>query len=320
MHQGGDETQRALGAATIAVVFWGIGPLMVRGIDASAATIVFWRFALAQPVMIGASYYFGKGLSLRLIRRALLPGALFAVSMLAAFTSFQKTSIVNASLIQAMQPALLLVVAPFVFKKRTTLRQFAFGGVALLGVATLVLGGGSTEGSALSGDLWAAFNLVLWTVYFVLVQRIRQDGEDATSILAAVFFVSFLVATPITLGMAGSVGEIVNIGWKGYLLEVLMVLGPGLVGHGMMMWSQRHLDIRVASLMGLGSPVLSTLGAWMIYSQSLGFLQLIGGVIVLVGLTGIMLEHRGNRARPAVSPTLPAAEPDLSEAQGRLIT
>ena len=72
MHQGGDETQRALGAATIAVVFWGIGPLMVRGIDASAATIVFWRFALAQPVMIGASYYFGKGLSLRLIRRALL--------------------------------------------------------------------------------------------------------------------------------------------------------------------------------------------------------------------------------------------------------
>lgn len=320
MRADADDARRALGAATIAMVVWGVGPLMVRGIDAPAATIVFWRFALAQPVMIAASYYFGNGLSWALLRRCLLPGALFAISMLAAFTSFQKTSIVNASLIQSMQPALLLGIAPLVFKTRTTLRQFAFGGVALLGVVALVLGGGGTKGSALSGDLWAAFNLLLWTAYFVLVQRIRQDGEDATSILAGVFLVSFVVATPITLTMAGSVDAIVNIGWKGYLLEALMVVGPGLLGHGMMMWAQRHLDIRVASLMGLGSPVLSTLGAWIVYSQSLRWLQILGGAIVLTGLAGVMLEHRGNRVRPADSPTAPVAVGGLSEVERPLLS
>jgi drug/metabolite transporter (DMT)-like permease len=283
-----EDTRRALGAATIAVVVWGFGPLMVRGIDASASSIVFWRFVLAQPVMIGASYYFGNGLSWRLLRRSFLPGALFAVSMLAAFTSFQKTSIVNASLIQAMQPALLLVVAPFVFKKRTTARQFLFGGVSLVGVAVLVIGGGGTEGSALEGDLWALFNLVLWTVYFILVQRIRQDGEDATSILAAVFIASCVVATPLTLLTADGVDDVFGLGWKGWVLEVAMVLGPGLVGHGMMMWAQRHLDIRVSSLMGLASPVISTVGAWAIYSQSLSVLQVVGGAVVLAGLTGVM--------------------------------
>jgi len=320
MRSGADETQRALGAATIAVVVWGFGPLMVRGVPASAATIVFWRFVLAQPVMIGASYYFGNGLSWRLVRRAVVPGVLFAVSMLAAFTSFQKTSIVNASLIQAMQPALLLVVAPFVFKKRTTGRQFAFGTVALVGVATLVVGGGSTEGSALAGDLWATFNLLLWTAYFILVQRIRQDGEDATSILAAVFIVSCVVATPITLVMADGAHDIFGLGWRGWLLEALMVLGPGLVGHGMMMWAQRHLDIRVASLLGLGSPVISTVGAWAIYSQSLAWAQILGGVIVLAGLTGIMLEHRGNRPLPAPTraPTDPAA--GVSEVDSPLLS
>ncbi len=315
-----EDAKRALGAATIAMAVWGIGPLMVRGVDASAATIVFWRFALAQPVMIAASYYFGNGLSWRLIRRCAVPGALFAISMLAAFTSFQKTSIVNASLIQSMQPALLLVVAPIVFKTKTTRRQFAFGGIALLGVVALVLGGGGTKGSALSGDLWAAFNLLLWTTYFVLVQRIRQDGEDATSILAGVFLVSFVVATPITLVMAGSADAVLNIGWKGYLLEVLMVLGPGLLGHGMMMWAQRHLDIRVASLMGLGSPVLSTLGAWMIYSQALRWLQIVGGFIVLAGLAGVMLEHRGSRGRSVVSPAPAVSASALSEVESPLLS
>lgn len=320
MRSGSDDSQRALGAATIAVVVWGFGPLMVRGVPASAATIVFWRFVLAQPVMIGASYYFGNGLSWRLIRRAVLPGALFALSMLAAFTSFQKTSIVNASLIQAMQPALLLVVAPFVFKKRTTGRQFAFGAIALVGVAALVLGGGKTEGSALSGDLWASANLLMWTAYFILVQRIRQDGEDATSILAAVFVVSCVVATPLTLIMGDGAHDVFGLGWKGWILEVVMVIGPGLLGHGMMMWSQRHLDIRVASLMGLGSPVISTVGAWVIYSQSLGWLQALGGVIVLAGLTGIMLDHRGNRPSPAPSPQPVATPAALSEVDSSLLS
>ena len=49
---------------------------------------------------------------------------------------------------------------------------------------------------------------------------------------------------------------------------------------------------------GLASPVISTVGAWAIYSQSLRLLQVVGGVVVLAGLTGIMLDHRGNRARP----------------------
>jgi drug/metabolite transporter (DMT)-like permease len=56
----------------------------------------------------------------------------------------------------------------------------------------------------------------------------------------------------------------------------------------MMMWAQRHLDIRVSSLMGLASPVISTVGAWAIYSQSLSVLQVVGGAVVLAGLTGVM--------------------------------
>jgi len=33
----------AISIAAVAVFAWGFGPLLVRGIDASAPTIVFWR-------------------------------------------------------------------------------------------------------------------------------------------------------------------------------------------------------------------------------------------------------------------------------------
>jgi drug/metabolite transporter (DMT)-like permease len=283
--------QRALGAAAVAAFVWGFGALIVRGVHAPASVIVFWRFALAQPVMLGAAYLSGGGLSWRLLRRTALPGVLFSTSMLASFLSYQKTSIVNASLIGSLQPALLLGVAPFVFGTRSTRRQLGFGLVALGGIAALVLGAGGTSGASFGGDAWAALNLVLWTVYFVLVQRIRDDGTDAASLLAAVFLMSFVVAAPMTLAMDTRLG---SIGARGILLISLMALGPGLVGHGLMTWSQRHLDIRVTSLFGLGSPVVSTLGAWIIYSQRLRVLQVAGGVLVLVGLAGVVWEHRVN--------------------------
>lgn len=283
------DAQKAIWAVTLAVFTWGFGPLFVRGIHASAGAIVFWRFLFAQPVMIGFAYLNGGRLSWSLLKRAAIPGALFAGSMAASFLSYQKTSIVNASLIQALQPALLLLVAPFIFGTHSTRRQLALAGVALAGMGAVVLGAGSTSGASLGGDLWAVVNLLLWSVYFVWVKRLRDQAIDSSSLVAAIFLMAGLFAAPVCLLTSHDVG---SIGAKGFLLVTLMAFGPGLIGHGLMTWSQQHLDIRICSLMGLLNPVVSTIGAWLIYSQDLKFVQLIGGGLVLAGLAGVVWDHR----------------------------
>ena len=60
-------------------------------------------------------------------------------------------------------------------------------------------------GSAGSVAKWVSEG---WTVYYVLVQRIRDDGADATSLLAAVFLMSFVFAAPLTLALDPAVGKI----------------------------------------------------------------------------------------------------------------
>jgi drug/metabolite transporter (DMT)-like permease len=67
-----------------------------------------------------------------------------------------------------------------------------------------------------------------------------------------------------------------------------MAIGPGVIGHGMMTWAQGHIDVSLASLLGLISPVISSLLAWVVFEQGLTLFQLAGGVIVLASLAALV--------------------------------
>ena len=282
----------ALAAMTLAVVAWSFGPVFVREIGASTPTIAFWRMLAAQPVMIGAAYLAGGRLSLPLLRRCVWPGVLFALSLVTSFASYQHTSIANATLIGALQPAAILVVAPRLFGDRSTPRQLAAATAAFAGMVVVVLGAGKTSGAGWLGDLYAVANLAIWTVYYIRVKRVRNEGLHAPSFLAGVFLVAWLVLTPWALLVSGDLG---SVSARGFGFVIAMALGPGLLGHGLSTWAQRHLDISVSSLVTLLQPVLSTLSAWWLYDERLVPIQLAGALVVLVGLAGIMWESR----RPA---------------------
>ena len=145
----------AIPLGAIAVLAWGFGPLFVRGIHASAPTIVFWRLWMAAPVMVLVARLTGGRVTWPLIKTVFLPGTLFGLQMICSFTSYQWTSIANATLISALQPVLMLMIAPFLFGDRTAPRQILFAVIALGGIVTVVLGAHGSSGASLRGDLVA---------------------------------------------------------------------------------------------------------------------------------------------------------------------
>ncbi|MDP9463715.1 MAG: DMT family transporter [Actinomycetota bacterium] len=281
----------AITFGAIAVFAWGFGPLLVRGIDASAPTIVFWRLWLATPVMVGAAYLSGGRVSLPLLRTVFVPGVLFGTSMIVGFTSFQTTSIANATLIGALQPALMLFIGPLLFGDRSGRRQILLAVIALAGIGTVVLGANQSSGASLYGDVLALINLGLWTAYFVRVKQVRNQGVHAGALIAGVFCVAAVIISPWVLLTSDDLGAIHGSDW---LLILAMVLVSGLVGHGLMTWAQRHLDITLASLLTLGSPVISAVGAWIVFGQQLSSVQIAGALVVLAALGAIVLEVRSN--------------------------
>jgi drug/metabolite transporter (DMT)-like permease len=139
-------------------------------------------------------------------------------------------------------------------------------------------------------------------VYFIKVKRQRDLGVHSASFLAGVFLTSAIVATPWALLSSDDLG---SLDVRDFAFVVLMIVGPGLIGHGMMTWTQRHLDITIASMLTLLHPVLSTVEAWLIYDERLDGLQFLGAAVVLVALGAIIREAR--EAVPEVQEALPVA-------------
>lgn len=294
----------AVTMGAIAVVAWGFGPLFVRGVDASARTIVFWRLWMAAPVMVAAARATGGRVTWPLLKTVFVPGVLFGTSMICSFTSYQWTSIANATLIGALQPVLMLLLGPLLFGDRTAARQILFAVLALAGIATVVLGAHQSSGASLKGDGIALVNLALWTVYFIRIKRVRNQGVHSGALIAGVFCVAAIVVSPWVLLTSRDIGSVHGTDW---LLIAAMVVVPGLVGHGFMTWAQRHMDITLASLLTLGNPVISAIGAWVVFGQHLGAVQMAGAIVVLAALGGIVVEARTN-AVPAEIPVVISTE------------
>ena len=276
-------------AALTAVFAWGIGPIFNKTMSVDASAIVFYRILIGAPLMYAMALLTGGGVTVDLMKRTALPGILFALSMITGFASVMMTSIANATLITTVQPVLVLFIAPKMFGERLRPRQILYSVCALGGVLLVVLAAASTSGAHLSGDLLSVANVFVWTGYFVLSKKRRLAGVHSWSYLSAVFLWSAVVVLPYGLIFSNDLGDMSNGDWGRI---VAMAVGPGIVGHGLMTWAQSHVDVTLASLLGLLSPVISTGLAWLILDQKLTMWQSVGAIGVLISLAYLVREQR----------------------------
>lgn len=287
-------------AAAIAVFAWGTGPIMNKIMTVDTPAIVFYRTLLGTPLMVYVAYATGGRLSRELMRRTAVPGILFALSFITGFAAIKMTSIANATLITTIQPVLVVLIAPRLFGERLSPRQLGYSFLSLAGVLMVVMAATSSSGADVSGDLMAAGNVVLWTSYFVIAKKNRMDGVHSWSFLAAIFVWLAIVVLPFGAITSNDLGQMTPKDW---LCAAGMTLGPGLLGHGLMTWSQSDVDVTIASLLGLMSPVVSTALAMVFLGEMLTPWQLVGAFVVLTSLALLVANQRGST--PKVSLEVP---------------
>ena len=181
------------------------------------------------------------------------------------------------------------------FGERRSAVELGFAALAFAGVA-VVVAGANADGASLEGNLFAVANLLVFTAYFLLGKRARDADVHAWSFLAAVFMGACVVVVPWSLISSHDLDAIQGTDW---LLLLGLILLPGMVGHGLMMWSHHYVDVTVTSMMTLANPVVSIVGAWILYDQELTPAQVAGGAVVLAALGAILRRQRAERALAA---------------------
>ena len=98
------ELSRGLVGALIAVCAWSTGTVLVAGIDMGGLATGFYRFALFAVGIVVWMHFAGTPFRLRLLRDSMWGGLALGGDIALFFSAVKLTSIVNATIIGALQP------------------------------------------------------------------------------------------------------------------------------------------------------------------------------------------------------------------------
>ncbi|MDH4168768.1 MAG: DMT family transporter [Acidimicrobiia bacterium] len=282
----GGPTNAGRAAAATAIVLWSMGNVIVKHIDMSGTQVAFWRLLLGA-VVYGAVFVARGGTFDR--RRFLLaaPTALaISLEIVAFFVAIKATTVANTTVIGALAPLLLLVVAARRFRERVDGVLVVAGLVAFVGVGMVVFGSTGRPVWSLRGDLLAVVAMVLFAAYFVFAKAARESlGTFELQTLTLI--IGSVVLAPLAVIDADGRFDVPSAAQWPWIALVLLVPGTG---HLLMNWSHPHTHLTYTSMITLAIPVLSTsLAAWWL-AESFGPRQAVGMVVVVAALA-VVIRH-----------------------------
>lgn len=202
-------------------------------------------------------------------------------------TAVFNLSVANATMISALQPALVLFVAGPLFGERVHVSDVWWTIVALAGVAVVVFGSSTTPSWSPFGDIMAVLCLFAWTAYFIFGKQARAK-LDAVEFVTAMSIVAFVV---IALVAVGSSHDLTVPDGGTWAVIFALGLGTGGMGHFLINWAHGHAPLVLTSMLTLLIPVVAMAGAAVVLGEGVVASQIAGAVIVL-GALGVLVWRR----------------------------
>lgn len=283
----------ALVALVLGAIAIGCSPIFVRLSEVGPMATAFWRVGLAMlPLLLwyGAN---GAGAGTETRPRGLadrlalvLPGLMLAGDLAAWHIALYKTSVANATLLANMAPIFVTLGGWLIFRTPIT-RIFLTGLIlALAGVAILRGGPQALDSGNFAGDAIAMGASVFYAGYILSLGRLRSRFSTLTTMLwttgSAVVFMA-----PLGLLLETDLWPVTLYGWA-ILLGLAWLTHAG--GQGLIIFALAWLPPAFSSLTLLIQPVVAAILAWMLLGESLGAMQVIGGIVILAG---VMIARKG---------------------------
>jgi drug/metabolite transporter (DMT)-like permease len=281
----------ALGALLVGAACIALSPIFVRLSEAGPTATAFWRVALAVPVLWILFFLKTKARSQRYSGKwplLLAAGFAFAGDLGFWHASVQLTSVANSTLL-ANLASIFVTLAAWIFLQQKPTRLFLAGlGAALSGVGLLVHASLAFSATGLAGDALGLVTAMFYAGYILAVKGLRDRGETTLYLMAVTSTITALFLFPVALATGETMLPASAFGW--WILIGLALISHA-AGQGLIAYALAHLPAAFSSVSLLSQPVMAALFAWMLLSEGLTPLQILGGLIVLAG---IYLARRGS--------------------------
>jgi drug/metabolite transporter (DMT)-like permease len=267
-----------------AVLTWGFASPLLKYSSLSGPALGFYRLWLGAIVLSAALAVRRVHISPNTLRWAAPAGVVFGTNLVLFVVAVKLTTVANATLIGALQPAIVLLVAGRWFGETVSRREIMAVVVAIVGVGVVIVGSAGKPEWNPAGDALAVLSVLTFTAYFLISKQARAT-VGTLDYMAVVHIVAALVATPIALAHPG---ELTSFQFKDVLIVLFFGLVSGTAGQMVIGWAHRYVDVSLSSLMLLAVPIVAALTAWAMLGESLGPVQILGGAITLVAIAAMV--------------------------------
>jgi drug/metabolite transporter (DMT)-like permease len=254
--------------------------VVAKSVDMDGMALAAYRSTTGAVVLFSLIVATGRRITWTDLRLGAPGGIFLGFDLVLFFSAVKLTTVANATVIGALQPALVILISAPLLKEKVAKGAATWAIVGLAGTALVIFGASGLPGWSVGGDALAALTLIVWTGYFIATRMARgRVGALEYSTVTAI--VASLVAWP----AAAAFGQ--DLSWPtwdswGWIVALAVVGGVG--GHFLMSISIPHLPLWASSTMTLSIPVVSTITAAIFLSESVAPLQVVGMAIVLVAL------------------------------------
>lgn len=283
-----------LAGALVAVSAWGLGTVVTKHIDMGASAVGVYRFGLYGLIVGGFLWLRGTRITAALMRRSMWGGLCLGADVAFFFSALKLTSVANATVIGALQPVVVAVVAHRFFAESIRRTDLALGAVSLAGVVVVVANAAESADASLEGNLFAVGALFAWSGYFIFSRR-AKGVISPTEYTAGTALWTASVNLPVALAFGQDVAP---PGAESWLWLLVLVFVAGFFGHSAMNWSLQRIPLWLGSTFTLFIPVVSAAAAWLFLGEAVTVVQMIAMAVVVASLAGVVAGQSGIGSKP----------------------
>ena len=252
------------------------------------------RYGAAALLAAGVAFGLERSLAVGGRRTLLLIGlasGFLLINQFAFAYALKLGTATTVALILGTTPIFAAIFSSLTGLERLSAQFWIAAAIGFAGVGLVALGSGGNLSSDLGGDLLAIVLAMSWAAYSVLIAPLmrRYSPYRISAVVLLVMCVPFVAASSPQLAEQ-DYGSLSALVWLGLAFAIV---GPLFLTNLLWFTAVHHVGPSRATLVANIQPFVAAVFAFLILSEHLRPLQVVGGFTILAG---IVLERRWRRA------------------------
>jgi len=279
----------------VGIVSVSFASIFIRLADAPALVIGAYRLTIASLILTPLVWTRVRKELLSLSRRdlglAIVSGLFLGAHFASWIASLQYTSVAASVVLVSTSPLFVGIASYFLYREKLTPLKILGIILAMAGASIIGIGGFEVSLGNLWGDFLALLGAVAVSGYFLIGKALRPR----LSILAYIYPTYWTAAISLILASLLAGHPFTGYSPRTYFMFLLLAVVPQILGHSSFNWALRYLSSTLVTVATLGEPVGATLLAYFILREAPLPLEIIGGIIILLGIFFVSRQEEQTR-------------------------